>query len=89
MPSEKKRIETIGVYCDTNFFMSGIVWTWARMDGEGEERLGGGGGTCAAHWPAGLLFLRSQHTRGQHTHRIRQPLKARLPVFVFDVGVAP
>ena len=37
MPSEKKRIETIDVYCDTNFFMSGIVWTWGRMGGKGGE----------------------------------------------------
>jgi hypothetical protein len=43
MPSEKKRIETIDVYWETNFFMSGIVWTWGRMGGKGGEGEEGGG----------------------------------------------
>ncbi len=50
MPSEKKQIETIDVYWETNFFMSGIVWTWGRMGGEGGE-----GGTRAAALARGII----------------------------------
>ncbi len=68
MPSEKKRIETIGVYCDTNFFMSGIVWTWARMDGEGEERLGGGWGDVRSTLARGIIVSpQPAHTRTTHS----------------------